>query len=244
MRLTIRRGLLVSAATLVLSPMLVRADDDAYDLADFDQVDPDRLEVGATALGGRTRYTSCGSTYEVNYAGLSAHASGGGHGYPSFHAELGGAMTRDREVADDDGPVGDEPEVWDPTFYTFAQIGEDWEYFGVLVGGGLALLDDPIPLPALTIRIGPRRPVRLDLHLLDWSPLQRGVAGAELAFWPARHVEMGVGVRLHLDAEAPTATFRVDFPIGNQMRIDLLAGASVMANELVGQGEVAVVLAL
>lgn len=240
MKRSARRGLLVAAAALVLCPMLGRADGGGSD----DDPDPDRFEVGATAVGGRTRYTMCGSTYEVGYAGLGGHVSGGGHGHPSYRAEIGAAMSRDREVADDDGPVGDDPPEWAPSFYTFAQIGEDWQWFGFLIGGGLAVFNDAVPLPALTLRIGPRRPFRLDLHLLDWAPLQRGLVGAELVFWPTRRVEMGVGTRLLLSAETPTATFRVDFPIGNDMRFGIVGAGGVMAGEFVGQGELTVAVVL
>lgn len=234
MQRTLRRQLLAAGSAALLLPMMGRADDGG------DDPDPRRFELGATSTGGRTRYTSCGSTFEVAYGGVSAHVAGGGPGGPSYRAELGGAIARNREVANEEGPVEDADARWEPSFYTFAQVGEDWKWFGFLIGGGIAGRDSLAPLPALTLRIGPRRPLRLDLHLLDMAPFERGLAGFEVVFFPSPRIEMGVGMRAQLEAEAPIGTFRVDIPIGNGMRMGLLGGAGEMAGDLVLQGELAV----
>lgn len=227
----------MGSAALLL-PMLGRADDGP------DDPDPRRIEVGATAIGGRTRYTLCGVTHEVAFVGASAAVQGGGPGGPSYRAELGGAITRSRQVEDEDGPISDPDAAWEPSFYTFGQVGEDWRYFGFLIGGGVGSLEDVIPLPALTLRVGPRRPFRVDVHFLDYAPLQRGLAGAEAVFFPNPRIEMALGARFLFPAESPTATFRVDFPIGNGLRMGILGGGAVMAGEFVGQGELAVRAAL
>lgn len=235
---TARRRLLLAGSAALLLPMLGRADEGDED------PDPRRVEIGATAMGGRTRYTSCGSTYEVAYAGGSAFVQGGGPGGPSYRAEIGAAASRDRQVSDEEGPVVDPDARWKGSFYTFGQVGEDWKWFGFLVGGGLAYIEELAPLPAVTVRIGPRRPLRLDLHLLDFSPWQRGIAAAEVVFsWDPR-LELAVGARLLYPADSQTATFRFDFPLGGGLRVGILGGGGVMARELVIQGELSVRAAL
>lgn len=225
-----RRGLLIVGGAAMLLPMLGRADDG-------EDPDPRRLELGARAVGGRTRYSSCGTTYEVAHAGGSLFVESGGPGQATYRAEAGGAVVREREVDNDDGDPVDPTLEWSGSLSVLGMIGEDWKYFGFLIGGGVVILGDGwAPVPALSLRFGPRK-VHFDLHLLDFVPLYEGLAGLELAFVPLEDIEMGVGVRAHLQAEAPMATFRMDFPIGNEMRMGILMGVSEMAGDLVGQAE-------
>jgi len=226
---------------LVSAPILIRADDgEEAEMSEAERLAyADELDIEILGVGGSTRYTSCDNRYQVNYGGLSSAARLRMSNGPSFRASTGLSYAHTEQIEPPDEVATNKL----PNGGLVLQVGEDFTWWGFLVGGGLWYFDDDFfPFPSAELRIGPLRPLHVRFALAEDGNVGHSFGRGEIVL-ARENYAISVGVQLIPYAESIVPHGRLELAISDRVR--LLAGVAILpSRNYAYQGELGVAFTL